>query len=174
MKSKIVSSIIAVLFIVGLVLLVFVVRIYRETIIDLKLLLVVISLIPIISTTLTYKILVGSPANIIKKGSGFSFFFAYAYNWVFLGGVFLFLFLYSNANFSSGVIREKTVSIEKIDKLPPGRYSREWTHYMEVRFDDGFRKEVFLEEIVLNNLYVGETYTLNLKNGLWGFDTIVD
>lgn len=173
--NNIISLAITVLFIVCLVLLAFTVMIYRKTIIEIRLLVVIMFIIPIITTFFTYDFLLKYEKDVIvRKRSLCSIFFAYIYNWVVFGGAALFIFFSSNICFLSETTKVEEVYIEKIDKLPPGRRSKKWTPYMEVQFSDGIKKEIFLEEVVLKNLSVGQTYDLKIKEGFWGFDVIVE
>lgn len=173
---KYVNTITQVLFITCLILLSFAIQFYRKTIIDVEILLVLMCTLSAITTIVSHNFLVNSDV-VLKKGEGGvgvkSFLIAYLYNWVIVGGFAVFILLFANIHFSDKLsINTHQVYIEKIDKLPPGRYVKNWTYYIEVVFENGIHKEVFLDKSEISTLSVGQNYELDLHKGFFGFDII--
>lgn len=172
--SSIVIPLMSFIFILGLISLVFVVNLYRITLIDINLLLVVMCSLSLITSYFTYPFLIQSAKDAsFVKSLFFRLFFVYSYNWVICGGFSVCLFLATNNCFSNEVVVSRQVTIENKKQLPPDLYVKRWTPLIVVQFFEGIKKEVFIKDATYDALAIGDVYNLKLKKGLWGIDVIV-
>lgn len=111
--SSIVIPLMSFIFILGLISLVFVVNLYRITLIDINLLLVVMCSLSLITSYFTYPFLIqlAKDASFVRS-LFFRLFFVYSYNWVICGGFSVCLFLATNNYFSNEVVVSRQVTIE--------------------------------------------------------------
>lgn len=167
------------LFVSSIILVIWEIIIFRETIISSTPLLITMTIIALITTPFTFKFLYKNDADLKLPDSEnkyhkfnkkpliiiICYFFL---NWIVCGGLPITTFILSNYYFAERASTKVTVKVTKIGELN-GRYN---TNYAEVIFPDGTKKELYPPKRIYKHWGIDSNQTVTIKKGLWGFDVV--
>jgi hypothetical protein len=171
-KNQIFDNIIAALFILGLILLVGEILIYRKTIIGLKIPLLIFLVPGFILTPIFYKKLNEIDNGIDNYHCIIKCFLHYVLHSCMTGGILVFLFMATNFYFADKNITTRRFEIIRIDSLPGSKGHRsERKPYVVINYD-GMEKELIFTYSETEQVKIAKFVTLEVKKGLLGFDVL--
>lgn len=183
--NKSIDSTIKILFIISMVLLIWEIYIFRQTIISSTPLIITMTFIALVTTPLTFKFLLRNDRDLklqiwkklfsktywkINKGAIIIVLCYFFLNWVVFGGLPITAFILSNYYFAKEKSTEVTVNVLKIDKLNGKSSSK--TTYAKVVFPSKIEKELFPPHHIYKDWTIGSNQTIYVQKGLWGYDVI--
>lgn len=175
-SHKRIDKFIKILFITSIILIIWEIVIFRETIIPVTPLLIIATLISLITTPITFKFLLKNDADLkppndeksfnkINKKPSIIILCYFFLNWIVCGGLPVTAFILSNYYFAEKTTTEVTVKVSNMGKLN----GRNKTNYTDVIFPDGTKKELFPPRHVYEHWDIDSNQTIFIKKGLWGY-----
>lgn len=153
---------------IGLILIIWEIFIFRKTIIPLWIPLTIIGLIGAYTTWRDYKNYINA-----YPGKG-TLFFAFMQNTIAWGFTTCSVFMLSNYYLANSKPRTRTFNIEDRDSMIGRKYHRdECKPLIRINYD-GQRKELVFSTEYFNKIDEHQQVTLVTKKGLFGFDVIIE
>jgi hypothetical protein len=164
--NKKLDNLIGFLFILGLILLIWEIFIYRRTIIELKIPLLLWLTPGVFMTPLLYKRM-----NYID-GMKAHWTLHYILHTCMTGAFILFAFMASNLYFADNQIKNKTFDIISTGSLPGSKGHRsERKPYVMINYE-GMEKQLIFSFPETERINSAKKVNLTVKRGLWGFDIL--
>jgi hypothetical protein len=164
--NKKLDNLVVVLFLLGLILLIWEIFIYRKTIIELKIPLLLWLTPGVFLTPLLYKRM-----NYID-GMKAHWTLHYILHTCMTGAFILFAFMASNLYFADNKIENKTFDIIRTGSLPGSKGHRsERKPYVMINYE-GMEKQLIFSYPETDKINSAKKVNLTVKRGLWGFDIL--
>ncbi len=164
--NKKLDNLVVILFFLGLILLIWEIFIYRRTIIELKIPLLLWLTPGVFMTPLLYKRM-----NYID-GMKAHWTLHYILHTCMTGAFILFTFMASNLYFADNQIENKTFDIIRKGSLPGSKGHRSKRKpYVMINYE-GMEKQLIFQYSVTETINSAKKVNLTVKRGLWGFDIL--